>query len=577
MKQTRLLFILLLALTLATVGVVSYFGYSDAPTISQRFGLADPQVGAITPEPTAITTPLDATKPGPATLLPITTIVAANEVSKRFLPVWGPNYKEDDGLGKVICATYAFSADYPLHQIQMSGLDIKRGFHLGIVPFYLDENYVVTAVERSNLLKSGQIDCLLMTFDQIALENPGVLTAFINESAGGDQLWARNVKSLNDMKGKRIAFEANGPSAFFVYDLLATVKLTPEDVTLLAQPNQDVAIAVFNNNDADVVAGWQPTINAAAQSGGQILASSKDFRSIVGGVVISRQAMKDKVTVLQLFHEAWFEALALQEHDFASAAKQIASWGHNDYLGVKPETAEADLRGLLSGVAQANLADNVRSFANMTAVVDRLLQARRLWADAGNTVADGDVTQIIEPEFVQKLALGKTFDFEAPNGFVNNTFSMGRTRAVEPASDSAAAANITTTTGVTATEPVAVATLPCTRFEFEPNTAQLKPESETELRDCALRILKQNLNLYVQVKGSSAWPGPKGTIKQELVEETAKERAQAVVDYLVGQGINEGRFQVDWTLPPEDHRETTDLNKQALDRYVELSLLVSGL
>jgi hypothetical protein len=30
-------------------------------------------------------------------------------------------------------------------------------------------------------------------------------------------------------------------------------------------------------------------------------------------------------------------------------------------------------------------------------------------------------------------------------------------------------------------------------------------------------------------------------------------------------------------MPPEDHWETTDVAKQAQDRYVELTLLVSGL
>ena len=150
--------------------------------------------------------------------------------TERLKPIWGPGYKENDGLGRITCGAYAFSADYVLQQIQIAGLDVKHGFHLGIVPFYLNENYVVTAKERTDALQNGTLDCLLTTFDLIALEDPGVLTTFINESAGGDQLWARNVASLNDLKGKRIAFEADGPSEYFVQDLLATVQLTPKDV-----------------------------------------------------------------------------------------------------------------------------------------------------------------------------------------------------------------------------------------------------------------------------------------------------------------------------------------------------------
>ncbi len=39
--------------------------------------------------------------------------------------------------------------------------------------------------------QSGQIDCLPTTFDWIALDDPGIITTFINKSAGGDQIWAR--------------------------------------------------------------------------------------------------------------------------------------------------------------------------------------------------------------------------------------------------------------------------------------------------------------------------------------------------------------------------------------------------
>ena len=92
-----------------------------------------------------------------------------------------------------------------------------------------------------------------------------------------------------------------------------------------------------------------------------------------------------------------------------------------------------------------------------------------------------------------------------------------------------------------------------------------------------MRVLQQNVFLYVRVKGSSAWPGPKGAIPQARVESTAKERAQSIVDFLVAQGINKDRFVVEWALPPPDHRETTDVGKQAQDRYVEISLLTAGL
>jgi ABC-type nitrate/sulfonate/bicarbonate transport system substrate-binding protein len=490
-------------------------------------------------------------------------------------PIWGKRYRPNDGLPSVVCGGYAFSADYVLQQIQTSGLDIKNGFHLGIVPFYLNDQYFVTAQDRSNALKDGTLDCLLTTFDLMALEDPGVLTGLINESAGGDALWARDLKSINELKGKRIAFEANGPSAFFVYDLLNTVQLGPNDVTLLPQPSQSDAIAVFNKGDADAVAGWEPVILDAERSGGTSLATSKEFRSILGGIVMSRDAVIKKRVAIQSFHNAWFQALKLHETDFGTAANAIAAWGNNAYLSVSVESAEDDLRTLLNGVAQASLSDNVRVFSDVPSLAQRLQQARGLWALNGHTVPSNDVAGLIDPEFVLVAGRLESADPQAVNTFVNSTFSLGRTRI--PVQVGADVPSVATVLSDTVQLSQTVATLPCSRFDFLPNSRVLQFQSTTELKACAVDVLRQNVSLIVRVRGSSAWPGPRGATRQSDVESTAKARAQAVVDYLVSQGIDRERFVVEWTLPPVENRETLDIKRMAEDRFVEISLLASGL
>lgn len=592
MDRTRKTFGIILTLFVALIAGVAYMSLSgknaatpaptSAPAVAPtKAPAAEPTkadsvaAARATEAPAPTSAPADAAAP---TAAPVDAMPA--DKGERLKPIWGASYKENDGLGKIVCGAYAFSADYVLQQIQTSGLDVKNGFHLGIVPFYLNENYVVTAQDRSTALKDGTLDCLLTTFDLMALEDPGIMTMFINESAGGDQMWARNMNSINDLRGKRIAFEANGPSAYFVYDLLNTVQLKPTDVVLLPQPTQGDAIEVFNKGEADAVSGWEPVIFGAEKGGGKPLATSKDFRSILGGVVFAPEAIKNKRAVIQGFHDAWFDALDVWETDFGKASQSIADWGNNDYLGVRKESAEKDMRILISGVAQASLADNARALGDLPLVTRRMQQARGLWATAGHTVPTSDVTKLVDPSFVLSAARVRGVDPQAVNNFPNNTFSLGRTSMpvtvkapVEPAGVTASA----TATPDTAVPTTVLATLPCRRFEFLPNSTQLQPQSQQELNDCALGVLQQNITLYVRVKGSSAWPGPKGSIAQSAVESTAKARAQAIVSYLVSQGINAERFVVEWTLPPEANRETTDLTKQASDRYVEISLLASGL
>ena len=128
-----------------------------------------------------------------------------------------------------------------------------------------------------------------------------------------------------------------------------------------------------------------------------------------------------------------------------------------------------------------------------------------------------------------------------------------------------------------ATNAKVITILECPRLEFAANSYKLLPNSEQALLTCAVPVLRQNSALFVGVKGSAAWPGPKGAVSRDQVEAAAKARAQAVINFLASQGIAQNRFVLQWTLPPPDHRETNDLILQAQDRYIEISLLSSGL
>ena len=118
--------------------------------------------------------------------------------------------------------------------------------------------------------------------------------------------------------------------------------------------------------------------------------------------------------------------------------------------------------------------------------------------------------------------------------------------------------------------------LPCNRFTFLPDSATLTLESRRVLDDCVVPTLQQSVGLYLRVKGSSAWPGPKGAYTEKQILEFAQARAQAVVDYLVSQKVDRARFVVEAVVPPVERRETDDPDKQAEDRFVEMALITSG-
>jgi ABC-type amino acid transport substrate-binding protein len=537
--RTRIIFFAIIALTLLTVCAALIFRFANRQ---------DNGTGGQTTGTTPVTTRPSGGQSGSLT---------------SPTPVWGPNYSATDGRPTWICGADAFGSYYVLQQMQMSGTDIKNGFHLGIVPFLFNDDpaYDISEEQRTALLDDGQWNCLLTTLDSVALSSPGVITAIVDESAGADQLWGRNIATINDLKGKRIAFARNSVGEYFTYYTLSIARLNPRfDVTLVPRDNVADAVATFNAGQADAVAAWEPDIYDAAQSGGVSLLSSNQLRIVIDVIVTSRQVIAGQPDLVQSFHNAWFETLKNQVENFAGAAGQIAAWGHNDWSLVYPESAESDLTDWLESVAQADLGNNAAVMRDVRPIVDRLNIARRVWAASGISVPQDDPQTLVNPNFVALAAQQPALQ---PSGRpVNPTFSIAATLDLSGVSDSQ--------------DAVTLAVLPCRRFTFLPESTQLTIESRRQIDDCVLPTMLQSVGLFLEVKGSSAWPGPPGTFGEQEIYDFAEARAQSVVNYLVSQGLDPARFIVTATLPPLEHRETSDANIQAEDRFVEMTLITSG-
>ena len=485
-------------------------------------------------------------------------------------PVYAPDADLSDGLPTYICGADAFGSYFTLQQMQMAGQDVANGFHLGIVPFFLDEDpaYDVSEEQRTALLNNGQWDCLLTTLDSVALTSPGVITAIVDESAGADQLWGRDVTTINDLAGKRIAFARNSVGEYFLYYSLSIARLNPRfDVTLVPQDSVADAVAAFNANQADAVSGWEPDIFDAESSGGQPILSSAQMRIVVDVIVTSRQSVANEADLVQSFHNAWFATLKAQVEGFDSAAAQIASWGHNDWSFVYPESAGDDFRAWLTNVAQADLGDNAFVMRDPTPLVNRLEIAKRVWAISvsGLTIPEYNTADLVDTRFVERAA--QQANLQANGKPINDTFSISAQLDLSGVD-------------VDTADAITLAVLPCRKFDFLPNSTELTLEARRQLDECVIPTLQQSIGLFLEVKGSSAWPDVDpftgATYTEAEILEFAEARAQSVVDYLVSQGVDPARFIVTATLPPEDHRGTADATLQAEDRYVEMRLITAG-
>ncbi len=477
-------------------------------------------------------------------------------------PIFGPNYDAEDGLPTYVCGADAFGSYFTLQQMQMSGKDIENGFHLGIVPFFLDEDpaYDISEEQRTALLNSGQWNCLLTTLDSVALKSPGVITAVVDESAGADQLWARNSDTINDLKNKRITFSRGSVGEYFVYYTLSIAQLSPRsDVTLLPQDSVADAVEFFNEGQADVVSGWEPDIYDAEIGDGVPLLSSNQLRIVMDVIVTSRQSIAEQADLVQNFHNAWFDTLKAQVEEFDVAAQQIADWEHNDWSFVYPETATDDFEIWLESVAQADLGDNAFVMRDTRPLISRLEIARRVWAASDLSVPADDVNDLVNPGFVLRAA--DQANLQASGNPVNDTFSLSSRLDL---------------TGVATGDAETLAVLPCRTFAFLPESTELTLESRRILDSCVVPTLSQSVGLFLRVQGSSAWPENDPPYSEEEILEVAEGRAESVVDYLVSQGIDPARFIAETVLPPEERQNTDDPTLQRLDRFVELTLITAG-
>jgi hypothetical protein len=542
LDRTRIIFIAIIGVTLVVIcSALAYSFYRN--TIAQ-------------PEPTPVA--------GTAEEGTISSSTAATPVKRLDSPdpIFGPNYDAEDGLPTYVCGADAFGSYFTLQQMQMSGKDIENGFHLGIVPFFLDEDpaYDVSEEQRTALLNSGQWNCLLTTLDSVALKSPGVITAVVDESAGADQLWARDSDTINDLKDKRITFSRGSVGEYFVYYTLSIAQLSPRsDVTLLPQDSVADAVEFFNEGQADVVSGWEPDIYDAEIGDGVPLLSSNQLRIVMDVIVTSRQSIAEQADLVQNFHNAWFDTLKAQVEEFDVAAQQIAEWEHNDWSFVYPETATEDFEIWLESVAQADLGDNAFVMRDTRPLISRLEIARRVWAASDLSVPADDVNDLVNPGFVLRAA--DQANLQASGDPVNDTFSLSSRLDL---------------TGVATGDAETLAVLPCRTFAFLPESTELTLESRRILDSCVVPTLSQSVGLFLRVQGSSAWPDNDPPYSEEEILEVAEGRAESVVDYLVSQGIDPARFIAETVLPPEERQNTDDPTLQRLDRFVELTLITAG-
>ena len=211
-------------------------------------------------------------------------------------------------------------------------------------------------------MAAGRLDGVVSTIDTMLLylktgkEFQYVLA--LDDSAGGDAIVARkDIKSVKDLKGKKVAFSEGSVSQFFLNVLLRESGLSQKDVDAVNMKPGDAG-AAFVAEKVDAAVTWEPWVTKSKNTpfGHVLVDSSKTPGLITDVLIFRRDVIEKRGKEIQGVVNAWNKAVAYWEKN-PTEANEIMAKGLGDWLKDPKVFAET-----LSGVKFYNKAANVKFF-----------------------------------------------------------------------------------------------------------------------------------------------------------------------------------------------------------------------
>ncbi len=214
-------------------------------------------------------------------------------------------------------------------------------------------------VERRAAIASGRLDGIALTLDSmIVLRTNGIplrTVMAIDVSNGGDGIVAiKDIHSIEELKGKQIAFPMGLPSHFFLYSALKSRNMDISDVKPINM-DADAAGSAFASGKLDAAVTWEPWLSKADEVGrGHILMDSRQLPGKIQDVLFMREEVIAKHPAeIEGLIKAWYKAV-----DFTSSHPQEAQAIMSKSLGLQ----SGQVAKLISGIRYQDKGGNKAAF-----------------------------------------------------------------------------------------------------------------------------------------------------------------------------------------------------------------------
>jgi NitT/TauT family transport system substrate-binding protein len=236
----------------------------------------------------------------------------------------------------------------------------------GYEPFYLARELGLLRRQEVNLvelpsstdvmqhLRNQNLDGGMLTLDEVltllAEGLPLRVILVMDISHGADTVLAQpEIKSLADIKGKRVGVELSGLGALMLECLLGAADLSPEEIEIVPL-TVDQHVAAFIERQVDLVITFEPNRHKLlSRHAVELINSSLIPGRIIDVLAVRAEALEEHPDQLKSLIEGYFSARRYMIEQPVSADKKMAP-----RLGLKHELLPQIFKGLIFPSLQEN-------------------------------------------------------------------------------------------------------------------------------------------------------------------------------------------------------------------------------
>ncbi|MGH8120350.1 MAG: ABC transporter substrate-binding protein [Gammaproteobacteria bacterium] len=227
--------------------------------------------------------------------------------------------------------------------------------------FYKDTNVRLvdfsSATQLLRAFRNGAVDAATLTLDEALLlnsqgHNPHIVLV-LDISHGADAiLGRRGLKTLADLRGKRVGVEVSALGALMLARGLESAGLTLEDVTVVPVPADEFVMA-YTTGQVDAIVCYEPHMSKLLAQGAVKLFDSTAIPGEIFDVMLAREdVLKNQLgKELVKLVNSWFQALEYLRTQPDDAYVRI---GKRLHLSV------ADTRTAFQGLTLVDYRENLR-------------------------------------------------------------------------------------------------------------------------------------------------------------------------------------------------------------------------